>query len=65
MQASRFIPVLRLSREERVWGATVACAWLIGQRLYTATVGDSRIYLIRQGKIHQVSTDHSLDTGGD
>ena len=40
-------------------GATVACAWVIGQRLYTATVGDSRIYLISQGKIHQVSTDHS------
>ena len=40
-------------------GATVACAWVIGQRLYTATVGDSRIYLIRQGRIHQISTDHS------
>ena len=40
-------------------GATVACVWIIGQRLYTATVGDSRIYLIHNGKINQVSTDHS------
>ena len=40
-------------------GSTCACAWVIGARLYTATVGDSRIYLIRGATIRQLSTDHS------
>jgi protein phosphatase len=40
-------------------GSTVACAWVIGMRLFTASVGDSRIYLVRDGAIHQVSTDHT------
>jgi protein phosphatase len=43
----------------RGMGATLACAWLIGTRLYTVTVGDSRIYLLRQGGIRQISTDHT------
>lgn len=40
-------------------GATCACAWIIGRRLYTATVGDSRIYLLRAGAVRQLSTDHT------
>jgi protein phosphatase len=40
-------------------GSTVACAWVIGMRLFTASVGDSRIYLVREGAIHQVTTDHT------
>lgn len=40
-------------------GSTVACAWVIGMKLFTASVGDSRIYLVRDGMIHQVSTDHT------
>ena len=49
-------------------GSTVAIAWLFGNRLYTATVGDSRIYLIRGDRIRQLSTDHTwiqeaLDNG--
>ncbi len=40
-------------------GATCACAWISGRRLYTATVGDSRIYLIRGGKAHRLSIDHT------
>jgi protein phosphatase len=28
-------------------------------RLFTASVGDSRIYLVRDGVIHQVTTDHT------
>lgn len=38
---------------------TAACVWIIGQNLYTATVGDSRIYLLRGGQITQLSTDHT------
>jgi PPM family protein phosphatase len=40
-------------------GATCACAWIAGDRLFTATVGDSRIYLMRGSEIVQLSTDHT------
>ncbi|HEY9078304.1 MAG TPA: protein phosphatase 2C domain-containing protein [Anaerolineaceae bacterium] len=55
-------------REKRGMGATVSVAWIIGKRLYTATVGDSRIYLLRNHTAQQVSTDHTwiqdmLDAG--
>lgn len=40
-------------------GATCACAWVIGNRLYTANLGDSRIYLLREGHFIQLSTDHT------
>ncbi|NSW53842.1 MAG: serine/threonine-protein phosphatase [Anaerolineae bacterium] len=49
-------------------GSTASIACLMGNRLYTATVGDSRIYLIRDHKIQQISKDHTwiqdaLDVG--
>jgi serine/threonine protein phosphatase PrpC len=40
-------------------GSTCACVWIIGERLYTASVGDSRIYLIRNGRIQQITIDHT------
>jgi protein phosphatase len=40
-------------------GSTCACVWIIGERLYTASVGDSRIYLLRDSKIQQISIDHT------
>ena len=40
-------------------GSTCACAWVIDRQLYTATVGDSRIYLLRDGQIRQLSVDHT------
>jgi PPM family protein phosphatase len=40
-------------------GTTVACAWVIADRLYTANLGDSRIYLLRGGHILQLTTDHT------
>jgi PPM family protein phosphatase len=45
--------------EKNGMGATLACAWVIGNQLYTATAGDSRIYLGRAGAIRQLSTDHT------
>ena len=47
------------SSEKKGMGATCACVWVIGDKLYTATVGDSRIYLLRGGRIQQVTTDHT------
>jgi protein phosphatase len=40
-------------------GSTCACAWIDGDRLYTAHVGDSRIYLVRDEKIQRITVDHS------
>lgn len=40
-------------------GATCATAWIVGDKLHTAYVGDSRIYLIRSGRIQQLTVDHS------
>ena len=47
---------------------TCVCAWVIGDRLFISSVGDSRIYLERGSKIHQLTTDHTwvqeaLDSG--
>jgi serine/threonine protein phosphatase PrpC len=45
--------------EKRGMGATCVCAWIIGSRLYTASVGDSRLYLLRGNSISQLTTDHT------
>ena len=45
--------------ERHGMGATCACAWVIGEKLYIAFVGDSRIYLVRGGQIRQLTTDHT------
>jgi PPM family protein phosphatase len=45
--------------EQAGMGATCACVWISADRLYTATIGDSRIYLMRGEAIQQISTDHT------
>jgi len=40
-------------------GTTCACAWVIGNQLFTASVGDSRIYLLRQAGLTQLTIDHT------
>jgi protein phosphatase len=40
-------------------GATCACAWIIEDRLYTAYVGDSRVYLLRGKYIQRLTIDHT------
>ena len=40
-------------------GTTCACAWVIGSQLYIASVGDSRIYLLRNGSLTQLTVDHT------
>ncbi|MBL8063792.1 MAG: serine/threonine-protein phosphatase [Anaerolineales bacterium] len=45
--------------EEQGMGATCACAWIIENRLYTAYVGDSRIYLLRGKYIQRLTIDHT------
>src|SRR3990172_2496986 len=45
--------------EEEGMGATCACAWVIENKLYTAYVGDSRIYLLRGKHIQRLTIDHT------
>jgi protein phosphatase len=40
-------------------GTTCACAWVIGRQLFIASVGDSRVYLLRSGRIVQLTVDHT------
>jgi serine/threonine protein phosphatase PrpC len=46
--------------EQRGMGATVVAAWIEGQDLSLAHVGDSRAYLLRAGALEQITADHSL-----
>ena len=41
-------------------GSTIVAALVHGNSLVVAHVGDSRIYLVRQGEIQQLTHDHSL-----
>jgi protein phosphatase len=45
--------------DQQGMGATCASVWIEGDRLYIAYVGDSRIYLIRDGKIQRLTIDHT------
>ena len=49
-------------REELVTTLTIVV--IEGDRLYGANVGDSRIYLARNGQFAQLSSDHSMDEEG-
>ena len=40
-------------------GSTCACVWVIENNLYTAYVGDSRIYLLRENHIQRLTVDHT------
>lgn len=50
--------------QQKGMGSTCACCWISGgkenrNQLYIAYVGDSRIYLIRDKSIQQLSNDHT------
>jgi protein phosphatase len=40
-------------------GATCICAWVMDDKLYACWLGDSRLYLMRDGVIWQATTDHT------
>jgi serine/threonine protein phosphatase PrpC len=41
-------------------GTTVTALLIAGRKFYVAHVGDSRAYLLRGGKMRQITTDHTL-----
>ena len=60
VHASSQIQLLATERESlQGMGSTCACVWIIDDQLYSASVGDSRIYLIRDELIQQITTDHT------
>jgi protein phosphatase len=60
IEAGRAVAQAALESPEREgMGSTLSAAWVIGQRLYTVTIGDSRIYLLRGGRLIQTSIDHT------
>ena len=46
--------------EHRGMGTTATIAGLLGDRLYVVQVGDSRAYIVRDGKAQQITKDQSL-----
>ncbi len=46
--------------EKRGMGTTLSAIMIIGQQGFIAHVGDSRIYLMRNGHVQQVTEDHTV-----
>ena len=47
-------------REKTDMGSTITGFMVIGDHAYILNVGDSRTYMLREGKLHQLTNDHSL-----
>lgn len=55
--------IYRMAKEKNElsgMGTTVTAAYVDGDVLYWGHVGDSRLYLVRDGELRQVTEDHSL-----
>ncbi len=52
----------RLAQTARGMGTTLSLLLVVGSRGYTAHVGDTRIYRLRDGAFSQITEDHSLLT---
>ncbi|SHE50996.1 protein phosphatase [Desulfofundulus australicus DSM 11792] len=60
-EANRLVYQLSFSNPGyRGMGTTLTAALVKNEYLYLAHVGDSRVYLLRKGKMHQLTEDHSL-----
>jgi serine/threonine protein phosphatase PrpC len=61
IQASQTTLFRSESRPEwKGMGSTVLCAWVIGRKLYIASVGNSRIYLLRGRRLQQLNVTQRL-----
>ncbi len=57
---TRIFTAAKINRGQRGMGTTSTVAALIGDRVVFGQVGDSRAYMIRQGKLVQMTKDQSL-----
>ena len=46
-----------------VMGTTAIAAFVVEQQLYLASIGDSRAYLVRDGRAQQLTHDHTMAAG--
>lgn len=54
------LDVAEADAELRGMGTTLAVLWLRGEEAVLAHAGDSRLYLLRAGRLHPLTLDHSL-----
>jgi serine/threonine protein phosphatase PrpC len=47
-------------REKTDMGSTITGFMVVADHAYILNVGDSRTYMLREGKLHQLTNDHSL-----
>lgn len=60
-EANRLIFAMAQSRQECLgMGTTVTAVYVVPPKLYWSHVGDSRLYIVRNGILHQVTRDHSV-----
>jgi len=57
---ARIFRLAQESPERRGMGTTLSILLIAGRRGFIGHVGDSRIYLLRSGQVHQLTEDHSL-----
>ena len=50
----------QFEKDKSGMGTTISCALVIGDSLVTGSVGDSRIYRVRQNQAVQLTEDHTL-----
>jgi serine/threonine protein phosphatase PrpC len=48
------------SRDKTDMGSTLTGFMMVGDHTYIVNVGDSRTYMLRDGKLYQLTNDHSL-----
>ena len=52
--------IAEIDREKSGMGTTISALLILGDYAITAQVGDSRIYLVRDGAVEQLTEDHTL-----
>jgi protein phosphatase len=57
---ARVLSAAKQRPELRGMGSTLTLALAVGRTLFVAHVGDSRAYLMRDGRLHRLTTDHTL-----
>jgi serine/threonine protein phosphatase PrpC len=57
---SKIYDLARSEPKKRGMGTTLLSLLIAGRRAFIAHVGDSRLYLVRQGFLYQLTEDHSL-----